>query len=472
MKTLILIRHAQSDWKDGKLPDPERPLSRKGQSDACLMAARIAELGLSFDRILVSPSRRTKETARLLREGGAFGEGPVHWEDRLYEASSDQLLALLGEQDGAGDRIALIGHNPALKELACRLGDRALEKLPTTAVAVLELELEAWSQIGGQTRGTTRMLLCPKDAYPPKAHAPPQPDAQQSSALARMLLDLFAPLAQTEAAVREGRDPEALHDFRVALRRSRSALRRLRRLLPPEPCARFSSELRWLAEITSELRDLDVALEQYPSRIAPLGQDARKALAPYRAHLTKLRANARKRLLRALDSPRYRELLQGWPAFLAEPGAVPGVPDLAPLAGRILKRLCRRVLRQGRAIGDDSPDEALHELRKSCKKLRYLLEFFRTLYPEKPVAGLLGKLKSLQDCLGAHQDAGVQQQKLREAGIELLASNKAGAETLLAMGQLIALQHRQKQMERERFHDLFEDFARKLESPKIKELRR
>jgi CHAD domain-containing protein len=118
----------------------------------------------------------------------------------------------------------------------------------------------------------------------------------------------------------------------------------------------------------------------------------------------------------------------------------------------------RRVLKEGRAIGDDSPHEALHELRKSCKKLRYLIEFFQSLYPEKELKPLLKALRRLLDNLGEFQDLEVQAHKLEGFAATMQQEGKVPLGTLLAIGALVAdLLHRQARA-RAAFHDRFAAF--------------
>ena len=98
--------------------------------------------------------------------------------------------------------------------------------------------------------------------------------------------------------------------------------------------------------------------------------------------------------------------------------------------------MARRVRKEGRAIGPDSPPEEMHELRKSCKKLRYLMEFFQSLYPAVEVRGCQA-LKTILDNLGGFQDLAVQAAHLREMAARMRAEGLAEPGTLLAMGTLI-----------------------------------
>ena len=97
-----------------------------------------------------------------------------------------------------------------------------------------------------------------------------------------------------------------------------------------------------------------------------------------------------------------------------------------------------RVLRLGGAIGPASPPADLHELRKRCKELRYLLEVFASLYDPALHWRAVNELKALQDCLGEFQDTEVQQDELRGFAARMVADRAAPAQTILAMGEIAA----------------------------------
>jgi len=115
------------------------------------------------------------------------------------------------------------------------------------------------------------------------------------------------------------------------------------------------------------------------------------------------------------------------------------------------------VLEEGEAITDLSPAEALHDLRKSCKKLRYLMEFFQSLYPESQIKCLIKNLKGLQEVLGDFQDYAVQEHNLKLFSEEMMALN-AHANTFLAMGVLVQDLDAHRCNARKDFASRFEDF--------------
>jgi phosphohistidine phosphatase len=149
VKLLGLLRHAKSDWDDLTLRDFDRGLNARGRKGAALMGAHIAAHGDSWDKIIASPAQRVKAT---LAASGL--PQPVTYVDEAYLADAAALLAVLRQHAGNVDSVLLAGHNPGLQELVMELvpadaetaqfGD-LLEKFPTAAFAVLQLDIDNWS---------------------------------------------------------------------------------------------------------------------------------------------------------------------------------------------------------------------------------------------------------------------------------------------------------------------------------------
>src|SRR5215468_9321563 len=117
-RKLVLLRHAKSAWPD--LPDHERPLAGRGRRDAPVMGRWLRAAGHVPDRVLCSTARRTRETWQLVQpELGA--DPPVSFEQRIYQASAAQLLGLVREEPSAVKTLLVVGHDPAIHELALML---------------------------------------------------------------------------------------------------------------------------------------------------------------------------------------------------------------------------------------------------------------------------------------------------------------------------------------------------------------
>lgn len=226
----------------------------------------------------------------------------------------------------------------------------------------------------------------------------------------------FSKMLSHEAGTRLGEDAEELHDIRVASRRLRSAMKLFSDFLPGE-LVEQEEELKWVARNLGEVRDLDVQLEE----IEDLGGDSeeeREALAELSGVLRQRRGAARGRMLQVLDSRRYREFEDRFSDLLSQgpSGEEAGRPVLE-VAPELLRQRYGKVQRAAERIGEDSPAEEYHDLRKKAKHLRYALEFFEEVYDGysgKPVK----RLKELQDVLGRHQDAVVAAEQLRQLSAE------------------------------------------------------
>lgn len=230
----------------------------------------------------------------------------------------------------------------------------------------------------------------------------------------------------------QGLDSEFLHELRVALRRTRSALSQLK-VFEPEAIEPFRQGFGWLGQVTGLTRDLDVHLLEFPAYLALLPQQHQEPLEPLKARIRDHQARAQGQLALDLASERCQSLLHDWQAFLQTQAtgrhwSDMGMEPVSELASRRIWRTYERVCKDGEAISDQSPAEALHELRKDCKKLRYLLEFFQHLYPPKQMGDLIRCTKAMLDTLGRFQDLEVQATSLHSLSAGLFAEGSAGQE--------------------------------------------
>lgn len=274
---------------------------------------------------------------------------------------------------------------------------------------------------------------------------------------------LLATMRANEAGTVDDIDREFLHDFRVAVRRARSALKELPGALPVDVEQTFGEEFRWLGRVTTPTRDLDVYLLEFPSFSDAVGAAAGD-LAPLHGFLRSEQRRAHSALRRALRSARYRRLQAQWGRVVdAEAPSAPAGPagsvPIGETADARIRKVARRVLRDGAAIDSGSAAEALHDLRKRAKKLRYLLEFFASLYDRKRHAEVVSALRGLQDNLGAFQDSQVQRQAVEGFAEQLAATGSNPAASLLAIGRLVAVFDERQRHARAEFTERFAAFA-------------
>jgi CHAD domain-containing protein len=219
-----------------------------------------------------------------------------------------------------------------------------------------------------------------------------------------------------------------------------------------------------VGKLSNELRDLDVYLLNEDTYKAMLPVVLRNDIGPLFDHLRKKRSKALQKVIRGLESKKYEIILQDWEAFLNKPHQDSAtVPRAAlPVSDLVHKRIYKKyrsVVKTGSLILENTEDEMLHVLRIECKKLRYLMEFFSSLFPRKKIYVLIEQLKKLQDNLGAFNDLCVQEKYLLNITAELPATHQKLKKTLVAIGSLIETLNRERQKVRDAFAKTFTDFA-------------
>ena len=151
---LLVLRHAKSEKAAPGMPDRERPLNARGVRDAATMGAYIVRHGLEPDLAVVSTARRTRETWECLAGKLAAPPAPLY-EQRLYNAGADGILAAIRHVEGTARTLMVIGHNPGLHALARSLiasGDVELreqlnERLPTAGLVVIDFAGDEWRKL-------------------------------------------------------------------------------------------------------------------------------------------------------------------------------------------------------------------------------------------------------------------------------------------------------------------------------------
>ena len=279
-------------------------------------------------------------------------------------------------------------------------------------------------------------------------------------ALATVLGSLFDTVEANLAGTIADIDTEFLHDLRVAVRRTRSVLKIAKAVLPAAVVDRYRAEFKWLGDLTTPTRDLDVYLLDYPAMAERLVAASAPELEPFGQYLERQRATAHRQLARGLRSARFTSLASRWRHDLDQIVSAPArKPLTSPFAARRIARAHRLVLDAGAAIDPTTPPQALHDLRKLGKELRYLLEVFASLHDPAQQWRAVNELKALQDCLGEFQDTDVQIGELRAFATAMMADRSAPATTLLAMGEIAASLAVRQAKARAEFAGRFADFA-------------
>ncbi len=271
-------------------------------------------------------------------------------------------------------------------------------------------------------------------SYEAKTRLTLDPNERADVAIYQILLTLLRTMQKNEPGMRADLDSEFVHDFRVAVRRTRSILGRLKRVFPPNVLAHFRVEFKWLGAITGPTRDMDVYLLRMPDYQSHLPARIRDDLAPLGRYLEVHQRDAHEEMIAHLDTDRYKALQRDWENFLTGPLPKKPMPDAVRPILAVVKertwRLYQRVRKDGLAIGPNTPAEAYHTLRIDCKKLRYMMDLFRSLYPKQEIKKCIVALKDLQEVLGDFQDFEVQQIRIQQFAEDMLAESARARQTV------------------------------------------
>jgi phosphohistidine phosphatase len=160
MKTVLLLRHAKSDWDADYRGDHERPLAKRGVKAAKRMGRFLAETGPLPDRCVTSTAVRARTTLALAAEAGGW-KAAVEETDRLYHADAEEVGAVIAETDGAVNVLMLVGHEPTWSETVEDLVGSGAVQMPTAALACIDFDVDAWSEVEWGA-GRLRWLVTPR----------------------------------------------------------------------------------------------------------------------------------------------------------------------------------------------------------------------------------------------------------------------------------------------------------------------
>ena len=144
MKTLILVRHAKSDWDDPSLDDFDRPLNSRGKRDAPLMAERLLDKKIKIDAFIASPARRAKKTACIFAAAYKQDKSDVIFKDELYGAGEKVFADVIARAPGKSGSIAVFSHNPGITDFANQLTETKVDNIPTCGVFAVKADCDKW----------------------------------------------------------------------------------------------------------------------------------------------------------------------------------------------------------------------------------------------------------------------------------------------------------------------------------------
>ncbi len=349
---------------------------------------------------------------------------------------------------------ALRGYDKAHDALVRELDKQGLERLTTSPVHACLDALDARPR-----------------PYRPKPLIPADATLDMGRALCTSLGQALAFARSCEAGIVEDIDIEFVHDYRVCLRAMRALLTQIKGVFSPQDESRLKSELAELGRRTNRLRDLDVYLleEQTYRHSVParLGDALQGMFDDFRRERRTELGKVRRHLQSKTYEKRMRGLEQLLEALPTHSGGELSRRPALEVAEHSLDRQYRKLMRKGRTIHRDTPDEAIHGLRLQGKKLRYLLEFFAPLLQTGPLGKLLQSMRELQDTLGAFNDLSVQQNALFAYYTE---QRTPEPELGLALGALMGTMNRRQRKLRKRVMGLFAHFDSAETRTNVKQL--
>ncbi|MGW4110008.1 CYTH and CHAD domain-containing protein [Actinosynnema sp. NPDC004786] len=378
------------------------------------------EVRLPPGRAAKTPPRQLGSLVQVHARGrGLAPVARIQTTRQRWQLADDKgrLLAEVVEDLVSGQSLTDDSAVDSWREIEVELGERG-------DVALLDRVEERLASAGiARSASSAKLSRLLADRVAPAA--PPPGDGKSAGDVVLAYLRAQADaLKHQDPRVRRGED-DAVHQMRVATRRMRSALQAFGTIVDRDATRELTDELKWLAGVLGEARDLEVLRARFEGRVA--GLDPVLVLGPVQAQLTRhfapLEAAAHGAAVAALDSDRYFALLDAVDALAAEPPFTPAAArkatkELPALVDRAYRRLAKR------AEGADD-DIALHEARKAAKRLRYAVEL------SEPVFGKRAKkyrkrVKAVQELLGEHQDGVVARPVLRELGAKAQLDGENG----------------------------------------------
>ncbi len=146
MKTLLLVRHAKSNWDNASLSDFERPLNERGKEDAPMMAQRLKDKKIDINGFVSSPAKRAKKTAKAFMKEYGMEHEELTLIPSLYEASTKDFYDAIEQIDDKNNSVALFSHNPGISDFVNSLEIFPVYDMPTCAIYALEISTDSWKQ--------------------------------------------------------------------------------------------------------------------------------------------------------------------------------------------------------------------------------------------------------------------------------------------------------------------------------------
>lgn len=162
MKTLLLVRHAKSDWNNPSLGDFDRPLNERGKEDAPAMAVRLSTKKIKIDAFIASPAKRARKTATIFAKQYGVDKDDIIFRDELYGAASNVFYDVIASAANKFDSIAIFSHNPGITDFANLLTNTRIDNIPTCGVFSIKADCKSWDKFP-EAKKEFNFFYYPKD---------------------------------------------------------------------------------------------------------------------------------------------------------------------------------------------------------------------------------------------------------------------------------------------------------------------
>jgi CHAD domain-containing protein len=288
------------------------------------------------------------------------------------------------------------------------------------------------------------------------------PRMNSYDAVRNILRTLLEVIKANENGIINDSDSEFLHDYRVAIRKSRSIFEQVSKVFNSDLLKKHKINLKEIVSTTNSLRDMDVYLLSEDEYRGMLPEHLHQELDVFFKDVAKKKRKEHRIVSKMLQSAGYLEKIKDWESFLVSKNekqkGAEAEKKAVNLAKRYIYKRYHKIVKQGKVVKKTSPDDDFHRVRISCKKLRYLMELFSSLFPKDEISAATKQLKNIQDSLGNFNDMCMQQIHLDKYLHALSGRKTDNAKIAAAIGGLITSTYNRKYDYRIEFYQKFNNF--------------
>ena len=314
----------------------------------------------------------------------------------------------------------------------------------------------------------------PVREYTTKIYVNIKKEDRTCSATKEILKNMLGLMENNIPGIKSHIDAEFLHDFRVALRRTRTALTQLKGIFKEEYISPFNKGFSDITNRTNMARDLDIQFLSFVELKFNTPDNLKPGLTILLNYLDKLSNKEYNKLAKFLITQKFNNILNKWRKFieiseLSQSGEN-GLNPIGQIAPDYIFEALKRVNKKYQIVVKDFIPPNMHKLRIACKKLRYILEFFSPLYSQAIYEKTIDSLKTLQDTLGLYQDVEVQKKMLSDIIDELSKHEDITADVFMTAGYIFRLLEEKQQESATNFLEYFDNFSDLIESKKFRKV--